>query len=144
MITMNSLVPFLVLSILFLVCFFAMPEATKLQIRLKAVACIGIGILMAGLAYYLFVVGEAVIREDAASAIESFTSYDAVADRSTDAFDITVHETEDSKEVRFYDKVAAHDGLCRFTKYTRYYRIQKDLSYGRVPLDETSFVHDRD
>lgn len=47
------------------------------------------------------------------------------------------------KEIRYYDKAIAHDPQFRllsgghFTTY--YYRIKPDLSYERVPFEETSF-----
>ncbi|MGN8836833.1 hypothetical protein ACTNCI_07615 [Mitsuokella jalaludinii] len=140
----NSITLFAVLFVLFLVCFFAIPEKTTAQFRIKQAACMLIFILMIVLSHRLFVVEEGGLEKDAASAIEQFTSYDEVISHSTSTYDITVHDTGDAKEIRFYDKAAAHDGLRRFTAYTRYYRVLKDLSYGRVPLDETSFAHERD
>lgn len=75
--------------------------------------------------------------------IEEFADYDAIGDQFTDTYDMTVHELDGAKEIRYYDKAIAHDPQFRllsgghFTTY--YYRIKPDLSYERVPFEETSF-----
>ena len=79
--------------------------------------------------------------------IEEFADYDAIGDQFTDTYDMTVHELDGAKEIRYYDKATAHDPQFRllsgghFTTY--YYRIKPDLSYERVPFEETSFDKNR-
>ncbi|WP_462393181.1 hypothetical protein [Mitsuokella multacida] len=79
--------------------------------------------------------------------IEEFADYDVIGDQFTDTYDMTVHELDGAKEIRYYDKATAHDPQFRllsgghFTTY--YYRIKPDLSYERVPFEETSFDKNR-
>lgn len=80
--------------------------------------------------------------------IEEFTDYDEISDQFTDTYDMTVHELNGAKEIRYYDKATAHDpkfyllggGLYDVTYY---YRVKPDLSYERIPLGETSFDKNR-
>lgn len=84
-------------------------------------------------AYQLFEVKIPAIIEQASTRIEEFE----------DTYDITVHELDGAKEIRYYDKATAHDPKFRllsggnFTTY--YYRVKSDLSYERVSLEETRF-----
>ena len=70
-------------------------------------------------------------------------SSDSITNHSEDTYDITVHNLDGVKEIRYYDKAAAHDpkflllGGGKFTTY--YYRVKPDLSYERVSLEETRF-----
>lgn len=74
--------------------------------------------------------------------IETFTSYEDVTDKSTDRYDIHVHETNESKEIEFHPKKIKSSGIkLTNTWATRdhYYRIKPDLSYRSVSKEETSF-----
>lgn len=80
--------------------------------------------------------------------IEEFTDYDEISDQFTDTYDMTVHELNGAKEIRYYDKATAHNPkfyLLGGGRYdvTYYYRVKPDLSYERIPLDETSFDKDQ-
>lgn len=67
--------------------------------------------------------------------IENFTSYEDITNKSTDEYDIYVHETDESKEIEFYPKTNR-------VRFIHYYRIKPDLSYHSVPKEQTSFSHD--
>lgn len=94
-------------------------------------------------AYQLFEVKIPAIIERANTRIEEFADYDSITNHSEDTYDITVHNLDGVKEIRYYDKAAAHDpkflllGGGKFTTY--YYRVKPDFSYERVSLEETSF-----
>ena len=79
--------------------------------------------------------------------VEQFTDYDEISDQFTDTYDMTVHELNNAKEIRYYDKATAHDPEFRLLSgghyTTYYYRVKLDLSYERIPLDETSFDKNR-
>lgn len=94
-------------------------------------------------AYQLFEVKIPAIIEQANTRIEEFADYDSITNQFEDTYDITVHELDGAKEVRYYDKATAHAPQFRllsggnFTTY--YYRVKPDLSYERISLGETSF-----
>lgn len=110
---------------------------------------IGVMLAIASIAlfYQLTEVKVPSIIAQADTRIEEFADYDAIGDQFTDTYDMTVHELDGAKEIRYYDKATAHDPQFRllsgghFTTY--YYRIKPDLSYERVPFEETSFDKNR-
>lgn len=97
--------------------------------------------------YQLFEVKIPSIIAQADTRIEEFTDYDEISDQFTDTYDMTVHDLNGAKEIRYYDRATAHDPKFRLLsggRYTTYYyRVKPDLSYERIPLDETSFDKNR-
>lgn len=134
----------LYMLLLFAGCYLAILESTgKYRI-------IGVGLLVLSFAsfYQLTEVKIPSIIAQADSRIEEFTDYDEISDQFTDAYDMTVHELNNAKEIRYYDKATAHAPkflLLGGGRYdvTYYYRVKPDLSYERIPLDETSFDKNR-
>ena len=106
--------------------------------------CIGLLFLFSGsyTAYLLYYV------DMADKNIEQITNYNEITDYYGDTYDLTVHELNHVKEIRYYDKIYGRSKLFNVISAgqdtTYYYRIKPDLSYERVPLKETSFDKDKE
>lgn len=78
--------------------------------------------------------------EFAKNLFESFHSYQDIVDKSTDNYDIRVHEIDDrTKEIEFYDKIRS-----MFLYFCAIYELESDtLTVTRVAKTETTFAeHD--
>lgn len=78
--------------------------------------------------------------EFAKNLFESFHSYQDIVDKSTDNYDIRVHEIDDrTKEIEFYDK-----SRSMFLYFCAIYELESDtLTVTRVAKTETTFAeHD--
>lgn len=78
--------------------------------------------------------------EFAKNLFESFHSYQDIVDKSTDNYDIRVHEIDDrTKEIEFYDK-----SRSMFIYFCAIYELESDtLTVTRVAKTETTFAeHD--
>lgn len=117
---------------------------------LKKFLCISLLLLFAGsyTAYLLYYVDIPTIMNKADKNIERITNYNEIADYYGDTYDLTVHELNHAKEIRYYDKEYGRSKLFYVISggqdATYYYRIKPDLSYERVPLNETSFNKDKE
>lgn len=56
--------------------------------------------------------------------IEEFTDYDEISDQFTDTYDMTVHELNGAKEIRYYDKATAHDPKFYPSRMSPYLKIR--------------------
>ena len=112
--------------------------------------CIGLLFLFSGsyTAYLLYYVDIPTIMNKADKNIEQITNYNDITDYYGDTYDLTVHELNHAKEIRYYDKMYGRSKLFNVISggqdTTYYYRIKPDLSYERVPLKETSFDKDKE
>ena len=99
-------------------------------------------------AYLLYYVNIPIIINKADKNIEQITNYNEITDYYGDTYDLTVHELNHVKEIRYYDKMYGRSKLFNVISggqdTTYYYRIKPDLSYERVPLKETSFDKDKE
>ena len=99
-------------------------------------------------AYLLYYVDIPTIMNKADKNIEQITNYNEITDYYGDTYDLTVHELNHVKEIRYYDKIYGRSKLFNVISAgqdtTYYYRIKPDLSYERVPLKETSFDKDKE
>ena len=112
--------------------------------------CIGLLFLFLGnyTAYLLYYVDIPTIMNKADKNIEQITNYNDITDYYGDTYDLTVHELNHVKEIRYYDKIYGRSKLFNVISAgqdtTYYYRIKPDLSYERVPLKETSLDKDKE
>lgn len=122
---------------------------SKHRFWMDSAGIIGVMMVIMGFAsfYQLNEVKIPSIIAQADTRVEQFTDYDEISDQFTDTYDMTVHELNNAKEIRYYDKATAHDPEFRLLSgghyTTYYYRVKPDLSYERIPLDETSFDKNR-
>lgn len=120
------------------------------EMLLKKSLCISLLLLFAGsyTAYLLYYVDIPTIMNKADKNIERITNYNEITDYYGDTYDLTVHELNHVKEIRYYDKEYGRSKLFNVISggqdATYYYRIKPDLSYERVPLKETSFDKDKE
>lgn len=139
-------VPLLLFSIVFLI---AALGSYYHEDMLKFL-CIGLLLLFAGsyTTYLLYYVDMPTIMNKADKNIERITNYNEITDYYGDTYDLTVHELNHAKEIRYYDKEYGRSKLFNVISGGQdaayYYRIKPDLSYERVPLKETSFDKDKE